>query len=196
MVALGERGLDGGKQLFPRFDFRDAEAASAGVRLDEQRQARLVGIDLTVTVEQNLAGHVQTRSVQGAFAGRLVERDDRCDEAAGRVRDSHHVQISLQPSVLARRAVNQDQGVFETNPAPAERQREVVAVQLRRGAVRSRIGPAAVVKNDFIYVVFVGIEYLFDQRGAFQRDFPFGRVSAGDQGDFFLHGSSYIRPQI
>ena len=189
VIALGECLLDRRQDLIRAFDFRYAETAAAGVRFDEQRQAQFAGngsrVDFRIPADQNFPRQVDACSGESPFAGRFVERDDRCDESARRVGDFHHVEVSLQASVLAGGAVNQDQRIVRSDLFAFSFDREVFAIQFRDDAVLVHVVPAAVVQDDFVDVVFGAVEILFDQRGSFECDLPFGRFSSGDQCDVF-----------
>ena len=76
----------------------------------------------------------------------------------------------MQTAVLARRAVNQDQGVVECFVLAVDGDREVVFIDLPLPSVGRRVVPVAAVQVDEGYVVFRRIERRCDLCGALERD--------------------------
>ena len=89
----------------------------------------------------------------------------------------------MQASVLARRAVDDDERIVEDLSHPVDRERKVVLVELPLPAVGGRVVPVAVVQVDDCDVVFRVVERRLDLCGALQGDLPLGGVAACQKGN-------------
>lgn len=181
-------------ELLGGVHLRHAERRSVGVGLHEERHAQLIddcgGVDLLAAAQEEFAGEVDAVPGQRALGGDLVEGDDRRGHRARRVGNLHHVEVALQPAVLARRSVDDDQRIVECLALTVDRHREVVLVHLPLSSVGGRAVPVAVVQVDDRDVVFRVVERRFDLRGALESDLPLGGVAARQEGDFeFFHRS-------
>ncbi len=173
-------------------DFRDAERRAVGVGFHEEGQPQVGDdprrIERLVPAEEHLAGEVDAASRERALGGDLVEGDDRRDHRARRIGNAHHVEVALQPAVLAGRAVDDDERVVELPPLAFHGEREVVLVHLPLPPVRRRVVPVAAMQVDYRDVVFPAVQRRGDLCGALQGDLPFGRVAAREECYFqFFH---------
>ena len=136
-----------------------------------------------VAAEEKAPGQRNPEFGYGAFGRNFVEGDHRRGHRTGGVRNPHHVEVTLQTAVLARCAVNQNQGVVESFAVAVDGDREVVFIDLPLPSVGRRVVPVAAVQVDEGYVVFRRIERRCDLCGALERDLPFRGVAARHQGN-------------
>ena len=133
LVALLESAFDGGIDLFHALHLRAAERRTAHVALDETRQTqglgylRRVGQFLTRT-EHHALGDMEAEIGEVVVAGVFVERQRSSQHTAARIRQTYHVQIALQDTVLTRRAVDGDVREIERVTRALARIRKIILV--------------------------------------------------------------------
>ena len=160
-----EHGLAYGRcQLVLVLHLGYAEAAPVGCRLHETGHADaclhlVVAHKLLVAAAYEQAvGHEHAVAAQILVEHELVEGHRLDKNAARGVRYSNQVEVSLEHSVLSRRAVNGYVCIIEEHGFTVFHKREVIAVDGGRGAVAEVDVPVEALHVYYIYIVSFLVE--------------------------------------
>ena len=205
LIALLESPLNSGIDLLHGLDLGASERGTAYVRFDETGQTECC-CDLRRVrpflsgAKNHTVGNVESEIREVMVAGVLIERERSGQYSAAGVRHADHVQIALQYTVLARRAVDRDIREIERVLHALARKRKIILVNRAGFAIseillnshpfREGLGvgyPFLAVQDNDSHLVPLFVHERIQSRRRTKRHIVLAAVPSGNNSNLTLH---------